>query len=93
MQGIIPECFTWTSLQLNRFRADAHCDIGNEAGSVSAAVAFGDYEGGALCIWPRGAAVSDAVTGRVRMVVAADINGKPMTFDPLCTACSGKMGP
>ena len=81
-RGTIPGCFTWTSLQLNRFRADVHCDTGNEAGSASVAVAFGDYEGGALCIWPRGSQVADAVNGRARMVVAADINDKPLTFDP-----------
>ena len=81
-QGQVPEAFTWTSLQLNRFRADVHCDVGNEPGSSSAAVAFGDYEGGALCIWPRGTAVAEANAGRARMVVAADINEKPLIFDP-----------
>ena len=81
-QSQVPEAFTWTSLQLNRFRADIHCDVGNEPDSSSVAVAFGDYEGGALCIFPRGTAVAEAHAGRARMVVAADINDKPLTFDP-----------
>jgi hypothetical protein len=69
-------------VQLNRFRAGVHCDSGSEPGSNAVAVAFGEYEGGALCIWPRGTAVADANAGRVRMVVAADIKDKPLPFDP-----------
>ena len=81
-RGQAPECFEWTSTQLNRFRADVHCDTGNEPGSRAVAVAFGEYAGGELCVWPRGATISDARTGRSRVVFAADTSDTPLVFDP-----------
>ena len=79
----IEDGFTWGTLQVNRFRADVHCDAGNEKRTLAVAVAFGQHSGGQLRLWRRGTSISDAVSGRSPAIVQAGINSSPLRFDLL----------